>query len=73
LTGLLLYVNEDEPVMPAMMLPAKHNYDYTANMRIVVSDEHGTSDFVEIPIKVSYATMSLVRFQEYLINIECLA
>jgi len=46
--------------MPAMMLPGKHKYDYAAIMRIVVSDEIGASDFIEVSIKVSYAIMLLV-------------
>jgi len=63
LTGLLLYVNEDEPRMPAMMLPATHKYDYTATIRIVVSDKFDASEFVDVPVKVSYARLLLVRFQ----------
>jgi len=65
----LLYVNEDDPVMPSMMLPAKHIYNYTATIRIVVSDEVGASGFVEVPVKVSYATVVLIRFQGKLLKI----
>ena len=49
--------------MPAMLLPATHNYDYTATIRIVGTDKFHVSNFVEVQVKVSYARMLLVRFQ----------
>ena len=49
--------------MPALLLPAKHRYNYTATMRVIVSDKDGESDFVDVPVEVSYAIFLLVHFQ----------
>ena len=60
--GLLLYVNKDGAFMPALLLPAKRRYNYTATVRVVVSDKHGVSNFVDVPVEVSYAILLLVCF-----------
>ena len=49
--------------MPPMLLPATHKYNYTATIRIVVTDKFHASDFVEVSVKVSYVRILLVRFQ----------
>ena len=43
--------------MPALLLPSRQKYNYTATVRVVVSDKHAVSDFVDVPVEVSYAIL----------------
>ena len=53
--------------MPAMLLPAKHKHNYTATIRVIVSDMYGIVAGFRIPVKVSYTILLLERFLDQLI------
>ena len=50
--GLLLYVSVDVPYMPPLMVPSKHHNNYTAVIRVVVSDELAASSYVDVQFQV---------------------
>ena len=47
--------------MPAMMVPAKHEHNYSATIRVVVEDSLGAATFVEVRFQVRWP---LVMSQE---------
>ena len=50
--GLLLFVSIDEPYMPPMMVPSKHHSNYTAVIRVVVGNELGAYNYVDVQFQV---------------------
>ena len=43
-----------------MKLPARDKLNYTATIRVVVSDAFGSSDFIDLSVKVGYVAELLL-------------
>ncbi|KAI0221563.1 hypothetical protein LSAT2_027133 [Lamellibrachia satsuma] len=50
--GLLMYVSVGKPFLPPMMLPTKHQHNYTATIRMVVVDGLAASTFLDVKFQL---------------------